>query len=184
VKLPLSGVGVYVQGGAGFDFCVGAKAADQGFVILNWESWELSVGNSYGILADVGTPELFNADASGGLLLLNGWSSNANLLGDSYSSGVSAGVDVGFQAAVEGGVSYPVAMEAGTKKFVPAIDPKYDRTPVIVNLGVGVGADTMPNGIDVSVTSGYMITRKVLTVSLGELIRSLLLPPLALSLGN
>jgi hypothetical protein len=105
-------------------------------------------------------------EVSGGLLKGYGYSSNDMLLGHSLDLSAGAQWDTISQFGLEVGRSWEVEYVPEARSYLPIKDRGSDMQPYMDHLGMSIGLDGFPTGVDVSVDGRLSQTYYVFTTQM------------------
>jgi hypothetical protein len=145
-----STIGFEIQGSIGADMFAGYDASAGVQVIWNWRSGEFAFIGTTSANAKAGTPNLASASVRGGTLLSWGSSRIESYLGATRFSGG----DLSADAVAKAGVYIQSSTSVDRQTGLPLIDPHTGMQIQTLAAGGQFGANTLPNGVDGSLTVG------------------------------
>ena len=152
-----STIGFEIQGSVGADMFAGYDASAGVQVIWNWRSGQFAVIGTSSANAKVGTPNLASTSVRGGGILSWGSSSIESYLGATDFSGG----DLSADAVAKVGVYIQSSTSVDRSTGMPLTDPHTGMQIQTLTAGAQLGANTLPNGVDGSLTVGGGYSQRI-----------------------
>ena len=145
-----STIGFEGYGSVGADMFVGYDASAGVQVIWNWRSGQFAIIRTTAANAKIGTPNLVSRSVRGGVVLSWGSSRIESYLGATAFSGG----DLSADAVAKVGAYLQSSTSVDQKTGLPLIDLQTGMQVQTLAVGGQFGSNTLPNGIDGSLTVG------------------------------